>query len=126
MKTILGVSLPGAIGGGAAVGCAVLLLGRALDVMSAYLRHARQLDQVHSMAGTTPIETRLLGYSSVRGLVSGRYGEASADVHSLIAAAASARASRVWRRWGGRTESEVRSGIVASMRRICGGVLASL
>ena len=96
------------------------VLHRALDVMPAYLRHARQLDQTHSVAGTTPIETRLLGYSSVRGLVFGRYGEASADVHSLIAAAASARASRVWRRWGGRTESEVRSGIVASMRRSLG------
>ena len=35
-----------------------------------------------------------------------RYSEASADVHALLAAVASARASRVWRRWGGRTEAE--------------------
>ena len=52
------------------------------------------------------------------------YGEASVDVHSLIAAVASARASRVWRRWGGRTEAEVRSCIVAQVRRSLGVFVA--
>ena len=75
------------------------VLHRALEVMPAYLLHARRLDLAHSMAGTTrvhlSIETRLLSYSPVRRLVFGWYGKASADVHSLIAVAASARVSIV-------------------------------
>ena len=74
---------------------------RALGVWTDYLMHARVLDGRFSPPGTTPIQDRLHGYTRVRALVFGRYGEASADVHSLIAAVASARASRVWRRWGG-------------------------
>ena len=83
---------------------------RALGVWPDYLAHARVLDERFSMPDTTPIQDCLLGYSRVRALVFGRYGEASADVHALLAAVACARASRVWRRWGGRrTEAEVSS-----------------
>ena len=86
----------------------------------AYLHHAGQLAQTHH-PGSTPIEDRLRSFTPVRALVFGQYGEASAaDVHALVAAAASAEARRVWRRWGARTESEARSMIVASMRRRLG------
>ena len=79
-----------------------------------------------SAPGTTPIQDRLLGYSHVRALVFGRYGEASADVHALLAAVASARASRasrVRRRWGGADGgggAYVAASFIASVRRSLG------
>ena len=62
------------------------------------------------------IQERLPGYSRVRALVFGRYGEASADLHALLAAVASARASRV---------SRVAAGGGGGPRRRCAAVTAA-
>jgi hypothetical protein len=93
---------------------------RAARVWPAYLAHAVRLDTAHSPPGTTPIEDRLRSYTPTRALVFGSYGEGSTDVHTLLAAAASAQARRVWRRWGSRTESEARGVIMATLRRAMG------
>ena len=97
---------------------------RAALVWPDYLTHAARLDVAHSPAGTTPIQDRLRSYSPTRALVFGSYGEGSADVHALIAAAASAQAGRVWRRWGSRSESEARGIVMAALRRSVGVFVA--
>ena len=50
-------------------------------------------------------------------LVFGRHGEASADVHALIAAAASARASRVWRDALGGVANKIKKRLLDSALR---------
>ena len=97
---------------------------RAALVWPDYLTHAARLDVAHSPAGTTPIQDRLRSFSPTRALVFGSYGEGSADVHALIAAAASAQAGRVWRRWGSRSESEARGIVTAALRRSVGVFVA--
>ena len=82
--------------------------------------YARELDRRFSPAGTTPILDRLRHFTTTRGLVFGGYGEASADVHGLISAAADARAEQVWRPSGARSVSEMRGFIIATMRRRVG------
>ena len=57
---------------------------RELQVSRDYRAHARRLDRDHSPAGTTPILQRLDSFGRTRGLVFGNFGEASADVHSLL------------------------------------------
>ena len=49
------------------------------------------LDQAHH-PGSTPIEDRLCSFTPMCALVFGQYGEASADVHALVTAAAAAEA----------------------------------
>ena len=44
---------------------------RESQVWPAYLRHARELDERYSPAGTTPIEDRLCWHSETRGLIFG-------------------------------------------------------
>ena len=90
---------------------------RAHEVWPEYRRHALRLDGEHSPPGTTPILDRLEGFSPTRGLVFGSYGEGSSDVHSLIEAAARAKARRIWRALGARSESEAYGMVVAGMRR---------
>ncbi len=93
---------------------------REAQVWPSYLRHARDLDRRYSPAGMTPIEDRLRSYTETRGAVFGAYGEASDDVHGLIAAAATASAERQYRLTGARTAAEMRSFIVGQMRRRIG------
>ena len=50
----------------------------------------------------------------------GAYGEASADVHTLIGSAAEAQASQVWREAGARSASEMRAVLIGRMRRRVG------
>ena len=85
-----------------------------------YLRHAREMDRLYSPPGTTPIEDRLRTYTRTRGLVFGAYGEASADVHSLISIAADEVARRQWGISGAPSLSAMRSVIISQMRRRVG------
>ena len=55
-----------------------------------------------------------------RGLVFGAYGEASADVHDLIAVAATARAAQLWRAAGARSAAELRAVLMSQGRRRVG------
>ena len=63
---------------------------------------------------------RLTSFTQVRGLVFGQYGEASADVHSLIELAAHALARKWWRSSGARSEQEARSWWMSYCRRRIG------
>ena len=86
----------------------------------AYQSHARQLDRDFSPAGTQPILQHLQSLGRTRGLVFGAYGEASADVHDLIAVAATARATQLWRAAGARTAAEMRAMLMGQWRRRVG------
>ena len=92
-----------------------------------YEAHARKLDRhFYGSTGTHPFLDRLRMYSTTRGAVFGAYGEASADVHDLISAAADSQAQRQWGIMGARTPSEMRAFLVARYRRQlgCTAVLA--
>ena len=78
-------------------------------VAPAYTAHAQRLDAQIYGAGTHHIENRLRSFGDTRGLVYGAYGEASDDVHALIAIAASKLAEQQWRVAGARSASEMRS-----------------
>ena len=95
---------------------------REATVQTHYLSHARRLDrQLHATAGAPgPIEQRLLSFTTVRGLVFGQYGEASADVHDLIRVAAGEMAQQQWRLAGARTACEMRAFLVSRARRRIG------
>ena len=82
---------------------------RATPQKTEYQSAARRLDEEHSAPGTTPILDRLRAFTQTRGLVFGAYGEASADVHDLITTGARAQATRLWRLFGARSESEMYS-----------------
>ena len=96
---------------------------RASRVHPDCVRHARRLDAQFS-AGGTPIETRLLSYTSMRALVFGTSAEGSDDVHDLLACIARRRARAEWRRYGARTEDEAYGFFVASLRRRAGVFVA--
>ena len=85
-----------------------------------YAAHARALDFQLWGRGDTRIASRLASFTQVRGLVFGAYGEASADVHSLIELAAHALARKHWRSAGARNEAEARSFWVGLCRRRIG------
>jgi len=72
-----------------------------------YISHARVLDArfYPEAAAPGPIVSRLRSFTPVRGLVFGHYGEASADVHALIALAASKLAEMRWQLAGARSFS---------------------
>ena len=92
---------------------------RELMVWAAYQHHARQLDRRFSQGGDQILQ-RLRSFGRTRGLVFGAYGEASADVHTLIGSAAEAQASQVWREAGARSASEMRAVLIGRMRRRVG------
>jgi hypothetical protein len=89
-------------------------------VAPSYIAHARELDVRYSPPGTTPIEDRIRSYTAVRGLIFGAFGEASADVHDLIAASATSIAQDQWRLQGARTAAEMRAFIISRARRRVG------
>ena len=84
------------------------------------MAHARRLDRQHSPQGTTPIEDRLRWFTDTRGLVSGAYGEASADVHDLLQQASWRLAGGLWRVLGARNVNELRGFLLSRMRRRVG------
>ena len=63
---------------------------------------------------------RLRSYPAVRALVFGQYGEGSADVHSLLQAAAKAAAADRWARMGARSAAEATSYFTVQLRRSWG------
>ena len=89
-----------------------------------YEGHARRLDADHSPPGASPILDRLRTFTAVRGLCFGQYGEASADVHSLLNFAAAELARRRWQVLGSRNEAEAKSFLSAALRRRLGLVVA--
>ena len=95
---------------------------RERSVMTDYLSHARRLDRrYHPEVGAPgPIEQRLRSFTTVRGLVFGQYGEASADVHDLITTAADQLAQHRWQLAGARSATEMRSFLVSRSRRRIG------
>ena len=100
---------------------------REVRVGPAYEAHARALDaHFYGGTGTHPFLDRLRLFTTTRGAVFGAYGEASADVHDLISAAASSQAERQWGLMGARSSSEMRAFLVARYRRQlgCTAVLA--
>ena len=74
---------------------------RSTRVQPEYQSHARALDQRFT-PGHTPIADRLASYTAVRALTFGAYGEASPDVHIIIAVIARMRARDLWRSIGAR------------------------
>ena len=64
-----------------------------------------------------PVLEALRQYPEVRSLVWGAYGEASRDVHTLLAEIADHIAQREWGRMGSRTLPEARAHIMAQLRR---------
>ncbi len=93
-----------------------------------YLAHARRLDrerdavamQQHGRPPAHAIEQRLRSYTQTRGLVFGQFGEASPDVHGLIAAAADTQSRQQWRSMGARSATEYRAFLISRMRRRVG------
>ena len=72
------------------------------------------------MGSTDAVQTVLRSYGTVRSLVVGQYGEASADVHELHALAAEEASLHSWRHLGARSRAEARAYFTASMRRSWG------
>ena len=93
---------------------------RELRVWHDYQGHARALDRTHSPAGQQPILQRLQSFGRTRGLVFGAYGEASADVHDLMALAATTQAEQMWREAGARSATEMRALLISRSRRRLG------
>jgi len=94
---------------------------REVRVSPDYLRHARILDErFFPGTGTTPFQTRVLSFTQTRGAVFGAFGEASADVHDLIAEAATVQARRDFGLAGARSATEMRGFIIGQMRRRIG------
>ena len=98
---------------------------RAARVDVQYRAHATRLDQQHSpgMAvpgAAAPIAARLQQFGAVRGLVFGKFAEASPDVHHLADYLGDCIARRRWRLMGAASQSEARSFTVARVRRILG------
>ena len=93
---------------------------RAHRVHTEYVTAARELDRRfhHTQQGITgPIETFLATFPRVRSLVWGQHGEASQDVHSLLAAVAQRAAERSWRAMGCRSQAEALGVLTAHYRR---------
>ena len=67
---------------------------RAADLHDEYITKARSADQVYGGVeqGTVgPVETKLLSFGEVKGLVFGHFGECSESTHSLMSAIATSR-----------------------------------
>ena len=93
---------------------------RERSVAPAYIAHAQRLDAQIYGPGVHHIENRLRGFGDTRGLVYGAYGEASDDVHALIAIAAAKLAEQQWRVAGARSASEMRSFVTSRCYRRVG------
>ena len=65
---------------------------------------------------------RLQSYTPVRGCCVGAYGEASPDVHAILAEAATAMARQRWRAMGARDAAEARAFFVQRLRQRLGVV----
>ena len=90
------------------------------EVGREYVSHARAIDRAVYGQHSTAVVDALSKYGTVRGLVSGRYGEASSAVVHLARAAADAVATRQWRWLGARSADEVRSWAMARCLRQLG------
>jgi len=95
---------------------------RAASVAHDYTSHARALDTrfYPEAAEPGPIMSRLRSFTQVRGLVFGQYGEASTDVHALVALTASKLAGMGWQLAGARSVTEMRAFLVSRCRRRVG------
>lgn len=93
---------------------------REAQVWPEYLEHARKIDNACGTPGSKLIEQRPRSFSETRGLVFGAYGEASADVHDLITAAAEAQARLQWKQAGARSQKEYRTYAIRKIRRRMG------
>ena len=97
---------------------------RARRVDGEYAALARELDrkrlQQDPQAAPGEVMRVLRSYPAVRALVVGQYGECSADVHSLLEAAAQAAAARRWRVMGARDASEAVGYFTTALRRSWG------
>ena len=89
-------------------------------VAPAYTAHAQRLDSELYGAGVHHIENRLRAFGDTRGLIYGAYGEASDDVHDLIAIAAAKLAEQQWRAAGARSAGEMLSFIKSRCYRRVG------
>jgi len=90
-----------------------------------YRHHAARLDarpdvQAFNAGRTDAVQTVLRSYGTVRSLVIGQYGEASADVHELLELCVEAATSESWRYLGARSMAEARSYFASTMRRTWG------
>ena len=93
---------------------------RARLVPGAYETKARTLDRLHYgvvAPAVGRVLTALRVFPPVRGLVFGAYGEASADVHTLLTACATSAAGRSWAKMGARSAVEAQSFFASSLRR---------
>ena len=93
-------------------------------VDSGYRAHARQLDVAHHGGTPGPVLQRLQAFGTVRGLVFGAYSEASADVHDVLAVAATEAARTRWAPAGARSIGEYRAYLISSYRRRVGLTVA--
>jgi hypothetical protein len=85
-----------------------------------YIAHAQKIDRICGAPGSKQCEQRLRAFSETRGLIFGAYGEASPDVHDLIAVASEAKARRLWRQAGARSQKEYQGYVTRNMRRSVG------
>ena len=117
-----GARYPDTNGIDAARGAAVETRARA--VPGEYERHARDVDAaccgVPRGAGDGPVLRRLRELGPVRGLVVGAFGEASADVHSLLAMCAGSGSFLRWRGAMARGPAVYRSQLIVQLRRVWG------
>ncbi len=93
---------------------------RARLVPGDYERKARALDRLHygvAAPAVGRVLTALRVFPPVRGLVFGAYGEASADVHTLLQACATSAAGRSWAKMGARSAVEAQGFFASSLRR---------
>ena len=67
-----------------------------------------------------PVLSLLRTFPRVIGLAFGAFGEASPDVHTLLAHAATVGAARMWRTMGARSMLEARGFLVSQLRRTWG------
>ena len=93
---------------------------RAHDEWGVYTRSARALDTRFYPAPQTPVMDRLQAHGQVRVMAFGAYGEASPDVHHVLAAAATRHAQSTWRSSGARTQSEAYGYWLQAYRRDMG------
>ena len=97
---------------------------REAAVDSGYRAHARALDVEHHGGAPGPVLQRLQAFGTVRGLVFGAYSEASADVHDVLAVAATESARTRWEAAGARSIGEYRAYLISSYRRRVGLTVA--
>ena len=98
---------------------------RAQKIPREYHTKATKTDRNHNdwdrnANGPGPVEQRLNGFGTVRGLVFGPRGESSEDVERLISACAASGGERRWRELGARSAVEATAFIKYRMRQAIG------